>query len=230
MGRELLDRPDVESAVAAASYRFMRLVNRWFGGTRPVKRFLEREARMPGAPRPLRVLEVGAGDCSMAIALSRRLRRRGLDVRFTCVDSCDYAAEAARRALARARDDRLEFRHGDVFALEPGERCDCAVASMFLHHFPDDRVVEAVTGIRALVRGSVLINDLERSLLNLAGCWILSRGWPRAVQHDGLLSVRRGFRAAELERLLADLPRSRVEVRTMFPGRIAAAVRPLSEE
>ena len=37
--KEFLDQPDCDPSLAAASYRFMELVNGCFGGTRIVRRF-----------------------------------------------------------------------------------------------------------------------------------------------------------------------------------------------
>ena len=49
---EFLDRPDCDPALAAASYRFMEMVNRRFGGIRLVRRFLA-TGEEPCTPAPV---------------------------------------------------------------------------------------------------------------------------------------------------------------------------------
>ena len=223
ISEELLDEPGVDPTLAAASYRFMHMVNHVFGGAAPVRRFIRAQAAALREDRPLHVLDVGAGDCGLPLALLAWADRQGLDVRFTCVDLCDHAAEMAREAIRAAGDERCTFNHSDVFHMEPGP-WDCAVASMFLHHFPDESIPGLAAHVCDLVSGPVLINDLHRSWSTYAGAWLLTRGRHPGVKHDALLSVRRGFRAPQLADLLGRVSGRTARVMTHFPGRITAVI------
>jgi hypothetical protein len=48
----------------------------------------------------------------------------------------------------------------------------------------------------------VLINDLHRCRLNYLVAGILTATVDREIRHDALLSIRRGFKPAELARML----------------------------
>ncbi len=224
-GVELLDHPNAAPDEAAASYRFMRMVNRFFGGERPVRRFLAERWSASSKTAPLAVLDVGSGDCTLPVQLSRWCRRRGIEAHFTCVDACDYAATAASRVLGAAKDDRVRFLQADAFELPGGTRYDCAVASMFLHHFDDEIIPQVVEAVLSVTDGPLLVNDLQRSALNLAGAWLLSLGWNDTVRQDAVQSVRRGFRPGELIRVLERVPGLRRQVEIMAPGRIFAVLR-----
>jgi SAM-dependent methyltransferase len=223
-GAELLDHPNAAPDEAAASYRFMRMVNRFFGGERPVRRFLAERWATSSRTAPLRVLDVGSGDCSLPVRLNGWCRRRGIEAQFTCVDACDHAAAATAGVLAAADDDRVRFLHADVFELPGGVRYDCAVASMFLHHFDDEIIPRVVAAVLSVTDGPLLVNDLQRSALNLAGARLLSCGWHETVRQDAVQSVRRGFQPGELFRLLEPVPGLRLQVEGMMPGRIYAVV------
>lgn len=223
-GAELLDQPNAAPDEAAASYRFMRMVNRFFGGERPVRRFLAERWSVSSKAAPLAVLDVGSGDCSLPVRLSSWCRRRGIEARFTCVDACDYSAAAASGMLEAAKDDRVRFLHADAMDLPGGTRYDCAVASMFLHHFDDETIPQVVEAVLSATDGPLLVNDLQRCALNLAGAWLLSLGWSDTVRQDAMQSVRRGFRPGELIRVLERLPGLRLQVEIMLPGRLTAVV------
>ncbi|MGD8541799.1 MAG: methyltransferase type 12, partial [Desulfobacteraceae bacterium] len=58
---EWMDGAGFDRELAEESFRFIALVNRWFGGARLVRRFIAQEAvhRPPGGR--LRVLDLGTG-------------------------------------------------------------------------------------------------------------------------------------------------------------------------
>ena len=60
---EFLDRADCDPGLAAASYRFMETVNCRCGGIRIVRRFLSAETAGRYSEAPLRVLDIGSGNC-----------------------------------------------------------------------------------------------------------------------------------------------------------------------
>jgi len=74
------------------------------------------------------------------------------------------------------------------------------------------------------VRKAVLINDLHRCLANYIACFILALLVAPEIRHDGLLSIRRGFKPRELQRRLAQHDPLAV-VRRMWFCRVAGVVR-----
>ena len=221
-GHEVLDTPDADPADAAREYRFMPRINRWLGGTAVVRRFIRRHWRRRGRSGALHVLDIGAGGGDIAKALLAWARRRGLDLRMTCLENNPTGADLARQRLGR--DDRASIVQEDVFAHCPERPYDLAVGSLFFHHLPDGRVVELVERLRGFVRHAVLINDLWRSGVHYAGGWVLTLGLPPTARHDALLSIRRGFRQAELRALLERLPRVRVRTGHAWLFRVWAEV------
>ena len=81
---EFLDCPDCDSALAAASYRFMERVNGRFGGARVVRRFLAAETAERRVGVPLRILDIGSGSCDIPLTVSRWARAHDIPVHFTC--------------------------------------------------------------------------------------------------------------------------------------------------
>jgi SAM-dependent methyltransferase len=224
--KELLDQPDFDPVLARQGYTFMAFVNRFFGGIRAVRRFVAAEAALLPPGQPLRVLDIGSGVCDIPIAVARWASRRGLDVRFTCLEISPHAPEIARRKIERARlGDRICLVQEDAFTHRPRQPYDCAVGSMFFHHLTEDQILALIGHLRPFVRQSLLVSDLERSWPDYLGARLLTLPLPSGLRHDALLSIRRSFRPAELEHLLRRLPDVTVEASGAWLFRVKAVVR-----
>ena len=97
--QEFLDSPDCDPALALESYRFMEKVNRFFGGTRNVRRFVEKEVAERKSASPIRVLDIGSGSCDIPIAVSKWAKSRGIPVRFTCLEVFESAVKIANQII-----------------------------------------------------------------------------------------------------------------------------------
>jgi SAM-dependent methyltransferase len=206
---ELLDEgvPDDEALRSLADIRF---VNRWLGNrgrlAAVVRPYLE------ASPRP-RLLDVGCGTADIPAHLLRTAPRStvavGVDIKLLHL-------AAAAREVRRVR--------ADVRALPfPPRSFDVVLASLFLHHFDAAEVAAVLRGLFALARRALVINDLRRArvpyVFGKAAFPLLFRS--RVSVADGLLSIRRGFTAGELEAAFAEaqIP---VLIRRTFPYRFLA--------
>lgn len=221
---ELLDGSDLSRTMVKRSYRFMSFVNRYLGGAGAVRQFVEQEAARTNG-RPLRVLDIGCGACDVPLAVSRWARLHGLDVRFTCLDVNPHARRLCEAKLRRAKEAAVTVVGEDIFEHEPDEPYDCAVGSMFFHHVSDQNLLPLIDRLRRFVRGSLLINDLQRSGTLYASCVMAGAVLPRELRHDALLSIRRGFKVKELRALLARLENVLVTVEAAWYFRVRAIVR-----
>jgi hypothetical protein len=224
---EILDRPDCDPLLAAASYRFMETVNDRFGGARLVRRFLAAETAERHSDTPLRILDIGSGSCDIPLAMIRWARAYGIPLHFTCLEMAGHAIDIARRQLARAGNPPVKLLQENAFTHQPIEPYDYAVTSMCFHHFSNEQILMLVNRLRGFVLNSLLINDLRRShLASLAARLLLAAtAAPRGVRHDALLSIRRGFKIHELRTLLRQLDGVAVSVEPASWFRIAAIIR-----
>ena len=221
---ELMDDPAFDEKSASQCYHYMSLVNAWAGGTRVVRRFIESMA-MERQGLPLRILDIGSGICDIPIAVCRRARRRGLRLQYTCVEPSTYAVRLARERLAREGMTEVRLVQEDIFKHHPAEPYDCATASMCFHHFTDRQIMALLRTLRQYVLDGVLINDLRRSAAASLAAGLVSLPLSSAARHDGLLSIRRGFKARELKELLEQVGDCTVSVENAPVFRIAAVVR-----
>jgi len=223
-GSEFLDRPDADPRLVGQSYRFMKVVNRIGGGIRVVREFLEQELSRSAGADAATVLDIGAGDCDLPLAVTRWADRRGYRVRFTCLDHDPKAVELAQSRIARCRCRTIEAIRADIFTYRPADKFDYAMGSMTFHHFTDDEIDTLIAHLRGFVRKALLINDLHRCLPNYLACLLLVLPLDREIRHDALLSVRRGFRPRELRQSLVKHD-PRAAARRMWFCRVAGVVR-----
>jgi 2-polyprenyl-3-methyl-5-hydroxy-6-metoxy-1,4-benzoquinol methylase len=182
---------------------WLRLTNRYFGGTRTILRHLAAWSNGWPTDRTMHLLDVGTGAADIPAAIVGWARRRGIPIRVTAIDSAPHIAAAARVAVRDLPEIVVEQR--DLFELATTDRrFDFVTASLFLHHMPPERTPDALAAIDSLAVRGVVISDLLRSPLTWAAvgalAWVTGN---RIVRHDAPLSVRRAFRVHELGRLAA---------------------------
>lgn len=194
--REAMDDPDCDPRRLRATYAQFAHVNRWLAGWRGIfERWLRPRLR-PGAT----LLDVGCGGGDVARCLAEWSARAGAQLDITAVDP-DERALAFARALPAPPAVRFERATLDEL-LGRGRRFDFVVSNHVLHHMAED-------GLRAFLEGSARLavvasvhNDVRRSALafaSFAPLGLVVRG--SFIVPDGLRSIRRAYRPAELRAL-----------------------------
>jgi hypothetical protein len=97
-------------------------------------------------------------------------------------------------------------------------------ASLFLHHFDEPEAPGVLKALFTLARRALVVNDLHRAAVP----WLFGRAvfpWVfRSVVSvdDGLLSIRRAFRPAELRTAFERAGIPNVRIARRFPYRLVA--------
>lgn len=206
-----MDDPEIEPGDLHRTLRDLAFLNRYFGVHDIVRRYLV--PRLRGLDdSPLHVLDVGTGlgDCPVAL-----LQHGNPDWRITATDNnpatIEMAREYAKARLSSQQFERVSFEVVDLECLPySSDSFDVVMASQVLHHFDNNQIPDIVKKLDGIARHGVFVQDLHRHLLPLVFIWLTSRALRLSplVQHDGPVSVRKGFRKAEVEKLFlnAGLP------------------------
>ena len=157
--------------------------------------------------RPLRLVELGAGDGTLLLRLARRWSAAGVTAEVTLLDRQNLVSAETRRAFA-ALQWPVESVASDVFAWleQPAPVADVMLVNLFLHHFSAEQLAALfrLAAVRTNVffacepRRSPLALTAARSLV-LLGCNAVTR-------HDAVVSVRAGFAGRELSALWPSAP------------------------
>jgi ubiquinone/menaquinone biosynthesis C-methylase UbiE len=198
--RERLDGPLSPPARLATLDDLDRL-NAWFGGYALTLSRVRRAARRLPRGRRLVVIDVGGGRGDLAINVVRLARRLGRPVRVLVVDTdADTLALAGRRTAAYPE---IVLVQADATALPlRAGAADVAVAALTLHHLDRDAGAACLAEMARAAR-MVVVNDLLRTRVSLALVWLVTRllRLHPVSRHDGPLSVRRAYSAAEVASL-----------------------------
>ena len=194
-GIELLDDPSTDTALATRSLQDVARSNRWFGGANAVIAELVPVLAAPrGRSAPLTLLDVGTGAGDIP-ELARRLADRG-GVRLLTM-----GLEVTPALAAASRPRSGDAIAGDALALPFADRSvDIVACSQVLHHFEAADGARLLAEMNRVARVRVIVADIRRAWAAAAGLWVGSwaLGFHPVSRHDGVVSVLRGFRAAEL--------------------------------
>jgi 2-polyprenyl-3-methyl-5-hydroxy-6-metoxy-1,4-benzoquinol methylase len=202
---ETLDDFTLAGAELQVALRGVERVNLLLGGTGVLLSGFERALANPALARlerPLVVHDLGCAGGDGLRALARWARKSGRLLQLTGFDASAAALDLARE---RSREHpEIRFEQQDVHAPDYEPRgADVVTLNLCLHHFTDAEIEVLLGKCRRAGVRAVLVNDLHRHWLAYVlfhlfcfACFV-----PRIARVDGLLSVRKGFRKAELRRL-----------------------------
>jgi ubiquinone/menaquinone biosynthesis C-methylase UbiE len=196
-GHEILDDADIDAATRIRSINDVTRSNVLFGGRRAAVGAVQ-DLLEPGASFTL--LDVGTGLGDIPAAIARLAEARGARVFTIGLDEALElltSAGADLRAAVRSSAAALPFRDHSV---------DVVLCSQVLHHFAGDDLARIVRELNRVARRRVVVADLRRSRIAAAGFWLASfpLGFHPVTRHDGVVSVFRGFTAAELRSLVRE--------------------------
>lgn len=169
-----------------------------------ISRVMRRALASSAHPHAPRILELGAGDGSLALRLAARLRASSPAAELTLLDRQVLVPEKTGIAFAHLgwtlrllTVDVLEWARAPTQRQLMG-RWDVILANLFLHHFEEDGLREllAATADRC---DAFIACEPRRSLPALLGSRLLpALAVSRDTLHDAVVSVRAGFRDKEL--------------------------------
>ncbi|PYO72190.1 MAG: methyltransferase domain-containing protein [Gemmatimonadetes bacterium] len=208
IGTELLDDPAADPVAVNRELRDIARLNALFGGTRAVVRelepFFERRGRESGNGKreTWTLLDVGTGLGDIPRAAARAAWRYGITLRLVGIERNRTAARLAR---VPERGLPLAVVLADGGALPLASRSvDVIVASQVLHHVPRAMAARWVVEFDRVARRAVVLADLRRSRVAMAGVWAACFGLAmgRVTRHDAVVSLRRGYTREEFSAML----------------------------
>jgi ubiquinone/menaquinone biosynthesis C-methylase UbiE len=195
-GREYLDDPTINAQIAERSMGDVARSNTLFGGARAVLAELEDLLRPDGdaPPRSLSLIDVGTGLGDIPARVRAEAARRGVTMFTVGLDTSETLTLAAH-------SNALPVMRADARRLPIADRAfDVVLCSQLLHHFRGEDGMTLLRELDRVARRRVIISDIRRSWLAVAGIWVAS--WPLRFhpvsRHDGVVSVLRGFTRDEL--------------------------------
>lgn len=197
---EWLDVLPAADPRACRSRRDLRRVN-FLMGHRGILRRCLRDALVDNAPR--RIVELGAGDGTLMLALARDLAAQWPGVSVQFIDQQDLV-QGDTRASFRQLGWQVECVSADLLSWmrqRRDPRPDVILANLVLHHFGETALRDLLSEVAAATDMFIAVEP-RRSALALAGGRALGLiGCNDVTRHDAVVSVQAGFRDGDLSRL-----------------------------
>jgi SAM-dependent methyltransferase len=195
---EMMDRPLLVSAELLDDLKNLQQLNQHFGSYGLIRYFLRRWFK-PGSSISAIDLCTGFGDIPRFVVDWCRVN----EVRAQ-INAVDFQSATLDLARERSRSyPEISFTVSDVLEFAPPGSADFVFCSLALHHFADDTAIRLLRQAQSLAQRGVLVADLERSDLGIAGIYLLTSCIYRApmTRFDARLSIRRAFSFPEMRRL-----------------------------
>ncbi len=195
---ELLDGTGIPFEEIRRNMHELNVINTWLGGHAITVRGFK---RLRDGRQDLHVCEIGCGGGDNLRAIARWCRKRHIRLRVTGIDinpDCiNYAREHSREI------DRAVWIVSDYRVAMLPDPPDIIFNSLFCHHFKDEDVSRCIAWMRDHAQLGFFINDLHRHGIAYHAIRLLTSAFSRSrlVRNDAPLSVSRGFRRTELERM-----------------------------
>ena len=221
---ETLDGLAEDDPSAMRSRRDLRRIHRVMGTRSIVAQALHKLMASRVDKRPLRMLELGAGDGSLMLGVARAAGGHWPSVELTLLDRQDLVSRATLAGYADAGWSATS-EVCDVFDWAAGGRIprnsqippheaavghwDVIVCNLFLHHFEGGQLLALLAAIESRADAFFACEPRRGGLALAASHLVGAIGANAVTREDAVLSVHAGFRDAELTQAWPVSPASR---------------------
>jgi SAM-dependent methyltransferase len=240
LDKEMMDLAANPPGLLEDDLRNLRLLNRYLGGCRSVKKGLVR-VMLQREHSNLHLLDIGTGSADIPAVIERWGRKRGGDIKIVALEAEPTIARVAAKLIQqrnppfiplyqRGKEGDFYSRaisivRGDAMALPfVSSSFDFVLASQLLHHFSEEQIVRLLRIWSRVARKAIIVSDLLRHPIPYHGIRILTRLFTRNImtRTDAPLSIRRAFTLAEWRELFSRAAIGPFEILPVFPFRMVA--------
>jgi 2-polyprenyl-3-methyl-5-hydroxy-6-metoxy-1,4-benzoquinol methylase len=201
--KELLDGDNIPFAAIKRNMQELDFINRKLGGHDiTLDGIVALIKDRPHFNKHLHIMEIGCGGGDnlraikeWAIHIKLPVRLIGIDINEECIA---YASSQERNA-------DIQFVYSDYRLTQLQTKPDIVFSSLFCHHFTDEELVEQLKWMQQHCSTGFFINDLHRHPAAYYSIKTLTTLFSKSylVKNDAPLSVLRGFKRKDWERLFA---------------------------
>ena len=202
---ELMDDFSVEGNLLRESLDSLANINKWLGGNFVTLNGLKKVLKGHEKSKPLTILDMGCGNGDMLRELAKFGKKARYNFTLIGIDANQHTVDYAKELSVNYPE--ISYLKQDVFSEEFQHlQFDLVLATLFLHHFNEDDIVKLLTPILKKANLGIVVNDLNRNkiayyLFSFLCLFIKNK----MTKEDGLISVLRAFKKADLEKMTEKL-------------------------
>jgi ubiquinone/menaquinone biosynthesis C-methylase UbiE len=203
---ELMDNPDISIEALRRVFKDINKSNRLLGGN-SISLGKVRELIKEFPKQQYTIVDMGCGDGETLRELAIYFRKTAIDVVLIGLDLSENALSIGRTLSVDFPE--ITFLKHEILTLKPVDLdCDILLCTLTMHHFSNEQIPLFLSQFTKLANIGVIINDLQRSAL----AYYLFKGFSaifiktKIAKHDGLISIKSGFKKQDLISFSKDLP------------------------
>lgn len=220
--KEIIDDLKLSDSLIIENLKDMEFLNRWLGYNRKLVGGIEKVCKKyKWQGKKVRIADLGCGSGDALRSIGNWMRKRKRDCELIGVDGNEtIIAYGKERSLIYPE---IKYCVGDILSELNYKSYNYDIISLnnICHHFREKEIIHLLKKIKIDQCIAIIINDLHRHWLAYLGIKLLNKifQFSALTQHDGPLSVRRGFKKRDLERILKSMGKEDYEIRWTWPFR-----------
>jgi SAM-dependent methyltransferase len=213
---ELLDQAELDKQELFRNLFELDRINSLLGGHSATLRGLKK--LLTDKSRTYHVVDFACGGGDTLRRIHHWAKKEGFQLKLSGFDILPEAIEYARNTSANYP---IEFKEADFNDFDPNITVDIACCALVCHHFYDQELLHFLGRMRSVSKVGVVINDLHRHPLAYHSIKLLTKALSKSkyVKNDAPLSVWRGFKMKEWERILREAGYSNYQLQWVWAFR-----------
>jgi 2-polyprenyl-3-methyl-5-hydroxy-6-metoxy-1,4-benzoquinol methylase len=214
--KELLDDDHIPFEDIKKNMQELNVINTWLGGHSITIKGLQ---KLAGNKKELLVCEIGCGGGDNLVAITKWCDKKNISIQCMGIDIKQECIEFAKQNdLLRNFTKWICSDYKNVkFDIKP----DIIFSSLFCHHFAEEELIQQMRWLKENSVIGFFINDLERNAIAYSSIKILTTLFSKSylVKNDAPLSVARGMKKNEWERIMKSAGIKRFEIQWQWAFR-----------
>jgi 2-polyprenyl-3-methyl-5-hydroxy-6-metoxy-1,4-benzoquinol methylase len=200
---EIMDDLQFHDEVVFQTLCELDFINQWLGGNAVSLSALENVWRKIPKEHSIAIADLGCGSGEMLRLIAKNAIRDNRNVRLTGIDANPHIV---KYAIGHSGDfANVKFEALNIFSADFQSRnFDIVLATLFLHHFSDEELINIFMALKKQVNIGIIVNDIHRHPLAYYSIKWLTSLFSKSsmVKYDAPLSVLRAFKREELKSVL----------------------------
>lgn len=199
---EIMDDFSCEGEVVDQTLKELHHINFYLGGDQisinGLKFLINKDPK-----QEYKIVDLGCGGGDTLKIFDKWAKKNNFHFDLVGVDANEYIINYAQKNCIK--NSNISFLSGNVLSDNfKNKKFDIAHASLFLHHFQDEEIVNLFKQLLDQVEIGIVINDLHRHWISYFFTKYFIATWSKSamVKYDSILSVERSFIRKELEAYL----------------------------
>ena len=198
---EIMDDLDISGEVVDQTLRELNTINKYLGGNQiSINAF----RKVVTDSKNISVMDLGCGGGDIMVEMAKWSRRKNIATEFLGIDANPNIVTYAEKNTSDFPE--IKYQSINIFSQEFQDMSsDIIHCCLFLHHFKESELIALFKQFKSQAKVAIIVNDLHRHPLAYWSIKMLTKLFSKStmVQNDAAVSVARGFKRMELEKILA---------------------------